>query len=84
MGHNGFFNESNARRWADSRKSMVSARYENEIAKRMEFEEKQKKLDKHLREHKKMLKETIKTNKVREKETERLEEIAENRKKAEF
>ena len=62
---------------------MVSARYEKEISVRMEYEEKQKKLEKMLKEHKKMVKESVKTE-MRGKETERLEEIAETRKKAEF
>ena len=83
MGHNGFFNENNARRWAESRKSMVTARYEKEIAVRMEFEEKQKRMEKLLKNQQKMVKESVKTE-VRAKETERLEEIAENRKKAEY
>jgi hypothetical protein len=83
MGHNGFFNENNSRRWAESRKSMVTARYEKEITVRMEFEEKQKKMEKLLKDHKKMIKESVKTE-VRAKETERLEEIGENRRKAEF
>jgi len=59
MGHNGFFNESNAKRWAESRRSMVSARYEKEISVRMEYEDKQKKLEKMLKEHKKMVKESV-------------------------
>ena len=63
---------------------MVSARYEKEIAVRMEFEEKQMKLEKHLKAHKKLLKDTILNNAVRVTEKERLETIAENRKKAEF
>jgi len=62
---------------------MVSARYEKEIRVRMEFEEKQKKMEKLLKDQKKMVKESVKTE-VRAKETERLEEIADNRKKAEF
>lgn len=83
MGHSSFFNENNARRWAESRKSMVSQRYEKELQVRMEFEEKQKKMDKLLKDHKKMIKESVKTE-MRAKESDKLEEIAEKRKKADF
>jgi hypothetical protein len=49
----------------------------------MEFEEKQKKMEKLLKDHKKMIKESVKTE-MRAKESEKLEEIADKRKKADF
>ena len=49
----------------------------------MDFEAKQKKMDKLLKDHKKMIKESVKTE-MRAKEQERLDEIAEKRRKAEF
>ena len=79
----GFFNENHLRNWANTRKSMVTQRYERELEIRVAAGNDAKKWEKTAKRQQKHVKDSVQ-GEVRKLETERLERIADDRRKEEM